>query len=188
MNGQIECIVPAAGLSTRMGRWKPAIEWNGMPLVRYVVSRCLRWCASVTVVTGYREAELRDLLTGLARVRFVHNTNYQAGMFSSIQSGLTAIAGDSFLVFMADMPRVPDTAFEAVLSAECEAWVRPVYGEQRLPGHPVRISKRIVPELLALSPETGSMKTVLRRYRGVMIPIDDPGVVFDADRPGDLSS
>jgi molybdenum cofactor cytidylyltransferase len=51
-------------------------------------------------------------------------------------------------------------------------------------GHPIWISRRLIPEFLAL-PASGAARDVVRRHAGetAFIDIEDPGILADIDDP-----
>ena len=58
-------IILAAGLSSRMGRYKPLIEVQGRSMIGHVIDRMRGAGASpIVVVTGHRAQELRAQLAG----------------------------------------------------------------------------------------------------------------------------
>lgn len=167
-----------------MGRWKPAIEIDGEPILTLVAKLALRHVDRLIVVTGYRGGEAEALLPEAGEITVVRNADYRRGMFSSIQTALPRISAESFLVFLGDMPGVPDSVVTSLVEHPLSTWVRPVYRER--PGHPVRIHRELIPELLALDAREGEMRDVLKRYEGTLIPVEEPGVQADLDTPEDL--
>lgn len=180
----IDAIMPVAGYSQRMGRWKPAMPWHGRPLLTVAAELALAHCSRLLVVTGFRAAEVPGLLPADSRIRLLHNEDFGRGMFSSIQTALPEVTAATFFVFLADMPAVPAAIVERLAREEVPTWIRPAYRGR--PGHPVRINRGLVPELLALDAEGGAMRAVLERYEGTVIETDEPGVYVDLDRPADL--
>jgi len=167
-----------------MGRWKPEILWRGRPLLAEVAERARVHCARLLVVTGYRARDVPPLLPPDADIRLIHNYEFERGMFSSIQTALPEITAETFFVFLADMPAVPDDVVSRLARPDITTWVRPSYAGK--PGHPVRIHRVLIPELLELDPTSGAMRDVLHRYEGALLETDDPGVYLDLDRPADL--
>ena len=181
----IDGIIPVAGFSERMGRWKPEMSWRGTPLLATVAERALAHCSRLLVVTGFRAADVPRLLPEDARIRLLHNDDFELGMFSSILTALPEVGAETFFVFLADMPAVPADVVTRLAAPEITTWIRPAYHGR--PGHPVRIHRRLVPELLELSPRTGAMRQVLHRYEGTIVETDEPGVYVDLDRPEDFA-
>ncbi|TVR69962.1 MAG: nucleotidyltransferase family protein [Spirochaetaceae bacterium] len=131
MQEQVDCIVPAAGLSTRMGPSglpKPLVELRGKPLLVNALGNALQVCRRCIVVTGHRHGEIEEYLlasrsrgdTGdvdFSRVEAVFNPDYQRGMFSSIRAGAQHVSSDWFFVAPADMPFLDPSVFRALLDA-----------------------------------------------------------------------
>jgi molybdenum cofactor cytidylyltransferase len=181
----IDAVIPVAGYSERMGRWKPEIPWRGRPLLTVVAELALAHCSRLLVVTGFRAGEVPALLPRSGRIRLVHNEGFERGMFSSIQTALPEVTAESFFVFLGDMPAVPDEVVARLAEPEIATWIRPSYRGK--PGHPVRIHRSLVAELLELDPRSGTMREVLHRHDGTLLETEDPGVYIDLDRPEDLS-
>lgn len=158
--------------------------WRGRPLLAVVAERARAHCTRLFVVTGYRASDVPALLPSDGGVHLIHNHEFERGMFSSILTALPEIAAETFFVFLADMPAVPDEVVARLAAPDISTWIRPSYAGK--PGHPVRIHRRLIPELLELDPSTGAMRDVLHRYEGTLLETDDPGVYLDLDRPADL--
>ena len=75
-------IVLAAGLSSRMGAFKPLLEVGGVSMVRRVV-RLMRGAGAdpILVVTGHRRRELEAHLRD-GDVELIHNLDYEIGRAS----------------------------------------------------------------------------------------------------------
>ena len=111
-------IIPVAGLSARMGAFKPLLELNGFPLIRLTAQSALDGgVRTVCVVTGHRAAEVKEALASQASSRqavqgleepacspsilpttledallFTHNSHYdKSDMLQSIRLGLHAV-------------------------------------------------------------------------------------------------
>lgn len=103
----------------------------------------------------------------------------------------TAVAAsgkkEDLLVVLADMPFVTtDTLGKLILALEAGATlVQPVY--RQTPGNPVGVSYRFRSQLLKPSGDFGA-RELLKRYAEEVayLVVDDPGVIQDIDRPGDL--
>lgn len=114
--------------------------------------------------------------------------NAAEGMGASLACGVRAAgAADGYLVALADMPYVRPSSIAAVREALAGGapLAAPYFRARR--GHPVGIGARFKPDLLALSGDEGA-KTLLARHAAelVKIPVGDPGVIRDIDRPEDL--
>ena len=97
-------------------------------------------------------------------------------------------AAEGWLVALGDMPYVRPSSIAAVREAlEKGAPLAAPYFRARR-GHPVGISARYKSQLVTLQGDEGA-KALLSRHSGEMtkIPVGDPGVIRDIDRPEDLA-
>lgn len=192
---RFDCIIPVAGLSTRMSSWKPLIDFRGRPMIQHVVDKTLRVCERVILVSGYRGEELEALFTAYKKVECIRNENYQRGMFSSIQTGTALVKTPWFFIALGDMPAVPAALFTR-LEAEIDRdggtdIIRPVYRGQ--PGHPVLLRRSVTSTIREQSYEA-DMRSVFsihsQKYqrRIVNLNVDTAGCVYDIDTDSDINA
>jgi len=109
------------------------------------------------------------------------------GMGASLAAAIEAdTEGESWIVALADMPRIASATIEAV-ARELDAGkplVAPFYREQR--GHPVGFGLAHRAALLALDGDTGA-RALLHSSALSRIDVDDPGILRDVDTPADLN-
>ena len=115
--------------------------------------------------------------------------NAAEGMGASLACGARATPqAEAWLVALGDMPFVRPASIAAVRDALANGapLVAPYFRARR--GHPVGISARYRAELLASRGDEGA-KALLAQHGGEMtkIPVGDPGVIRDIDRPEDLA-
>jgi molybdenum cofactor cytidylyltransferase len=109
-------------------------------------------------------------------------------MASSLVCGVAAnITAAGWMIGLADMPSVPETAISHVRNAiEAGALLAaPFYDGMR--GHPVGFSAAYGDELLALQGDTGASR-LLERDAALLhrFEIEDRGILIDIDRPEDF--
>lgn len=185
-------LVLAAGLSSRMGEFKPLMPLRGKTLIENTVDSVFAGgAATVTVVVGYRGEEVSALLQARygERARIAWNTDYAGtDMLRSIQIGCQALpACDGFFLLPGDMPAVSRETFRrlrAAYSLESPRVIFPTLDGYRK--HPPFIDFRLVPELLAWRME-GGLRTLWARHEEWIrtVPVDDIGVWMDLDTPED---
>lgn len=111
------------------------------------------------------------------------------GMGASLACAVRAAGeADGYLVALADMPFVRRSTIAAVREAlEHGALVAAPYWRARR-GHPVGFAGALRAELETLAGDEGA-KRVLEAHAGrlVKVPVGDPGVMRDIDRPADLA-
>ena len=189
---QLGGLILAAGLSSRMGEFKPIMPLQGKTLIENAVDSIFAGGAvSVTVVVGYRGEELSALLHVRygERVRIVWNYDYAVtDMLRSIQIGCQALLPcDGFFLLPGDMPAVRRETFRrlaAAWSPDIPGVVFPTLDGYRK--HPPLIDFRLVPELLAYDGE-GGLRELWRRHEEWIrtVPVDDEGVWVDLDTQTD---
>lgn len=179
-------VVVAAGMSSRMGDFKPMLSIGEISVAQRVVATLRQAGAErVVVVTGYNADELERHLSKSGAV-FVRNEEYRTTeMFDSALIGLKYIRGkcDRILFTPVDVPLFTAATVRGLLDSGAEL-ACPVCGGQR--GHPILMSPDVVDRLLRDSGE-GGLKGALGRCGVPMTLVDvpDPGILHDADTPED---
>ena len=114
--------------------------------------------------------------------------NAREGMGASLACAARAAGeADGYLVALGDMPFLRRTSIAAVRDALAggAALVAPYFRARR--GHPVGIGKSFYEDLLSLRGDEGAKKLLaVNEKQLVKIPIGDPGVIRDIDKPEDL--
>lgn len=187
-------VVLAAGAGRRLGRPKLLLPVGGRPLLAWVVDLVERLPLDERlIVLGGEAMAIREALFparsdllpppgegARASWRVVVNGAWQDGMGSSLRRAAEVVGG-GMLVFLGDMPWVPEQAAREVLARAGDRPVAPAYNGQR--GFPVYLPPSLRPEILHLSGDRGA-RDLLTNCE--VIPWDDPGVVRDVDRMEDL--
>jgi molybdenum cofactor cytidylyltransferase len=190
--GTLAALVLAGGASTRMRRKKPLLELGGATLLARAVGTFLgAGVRDVVVVAGHGAEELRPRALELG-VRCVVNPAWEQGMYSSLATGLRALAPGVAACFVlpADVPAVRSRTVSALARAlrrRGAAVAYPEFGGER--GHPPLLAARIFPEILAGDGQ-GGLCALLARHEGeaVGVPVLDQGVLLDLDTPDDLAA
>ena len=180
----IGAVVLAAGLSSRMGAFKPLLEVAGVPALARAI-RCLAGSAEETVVvTGFRAGDLTDLIAREG-AKALYNPDYEQGMFTSVAAGVRYFAdrgAEGLLLLPGDCAAVPRQAVRELLVNAGDDFAVPGYGDKR--GHPMWIPARFFEEILAHD-GTDGLKPILARRGRKILPMPFPGTVADMDRPED---
>lgn len=180
----VDCIVPAAGRSERMGRWKPVIPFGESTIIETVVSCALQVCTRVILVTGHRAAELALLFRDMPQVHPIENPDWPLGMFSSIRQATGRVRTGRFFIMLGDMPWTGPDVYRALLRCETADFAYPVFDGRR--GHPVLCSARVKDEVLRADPGRGSMKEIASRLTVKEIAWEDDSIHHDIDTMEDL--
>ena len=179
-------VVVAAGMSSRMGDFKPMLSIGSISVAQRVVATLKQaGAARVVVVTGYNAEELERHLTS-SGVVFLRNENYRTThMFDSALIGLRYLRDKCRQVLFTpvDIPLFTAATVDALLTSGAEL-ACPVCGGTR--GHPILMSANVIDRVLEDSGESG-LDGALSRC-GVpmtLVEVDDPGILHDADTPED---
>ena len=190
---RIAGIILAAGKSSRMGALnKLLIPLEGKPMVRRATEAVLAAQLSpVLVVTGHQSEEVTEALKGLP-VTIINNSNYAAGMSTSLRAGLKAIPDDcdGALVALGDMPLVAASEIEQLVNAfnpvEGRAIVVPTRRGKR--GNPVLWARQFFAEMAAAEGDAGA-RHLFAAYPEAVVEVEmaGDGVLTDIDTPQALA-
>ena len=187
----IAALLLAAGESTRMGRPKQLIEWDGAPLVAWQAAQLRDAGAEdVVVVLGHAAEEIRGAVPDFATV--VVNEAYKQGRATSLRRGAEALPEntEAVLILSVDQPRPAWLAKRLI-----ERWRdgRPKVVSPRFEkgyGHPILLDGSLVAELRAVSDETLGLRAVIDRHAGeaVSVSIANQAVHVDLNTPADYEA
>ena len=183
---KVGAVVAAAGLSSRMGAFKPLLPFDGATVIeRCIANLRAAGAEELVVVTGHRAEELASQLEG-SGVTLVHNPAYaETQMFDSLRLGLRALPPDCAAVLLTpgDVPLVRPETVRALLDAE-GGFVCPVCGGRR--GHPAALDAKYIPALLDYGGEGGLRGAVAALgIPTAEVETDDAGMLRDLDTPED---
>lgn len=190
----------AAGSGRRFGKPKALVDTGAGPWVLRALAT-LAGTDRRTVVVGAAADEVAALLP--PDVSVVRNPRHEGGMGSSLQVGLGALAADpaidAALVMLVDLPDVPVTAAERVLSvaegpadgsrlaASRSVLARASY--RGVPGHPVLIGRDHFAGVMAAAVGDRGARDYLAGADVTLVECGDlaGGVDVDELPPGDGS-
>lgn len=185
----VVALVLAAGRSRRFGsdKRRARLPGGGMLLAATLKTICPHF-AETRVVLGVEDNPV-DL--GIPEdVGTIVVAEADQGMGASLAAGIQALSYDSealaVAVVLGDMPWLSgDTLASLCSRASDQVIVRPFYRRQG--GHPVLFGRCFWGSLERLTGNEGA-RCIVDQYRHCCIEIEvqDPGVVQDVDRPGDL--
>jgi len=181
-DAEVECVILAAGLSTRVKGWKMILPFGDSTVIETTVRNALSVCNRVILVTGYRAEELLQLFGSWSDVFTVYNADFKKGMFSSIQAGASHITTDRFFIALGDMPLVSPVTYQRLLEVKREEVAIPRF--QKKNGHPVLLSSKIAAKIIKSDAST-TLRDILDRQVAVSVPVDDRAILHDIDTPED---
>ena len=177
----------AAGSASRFGsdKLRHALP-HGVPIAVQSARTLRAELPEVFVVVRARDAAA-DFEREGCKVAVCENAS--EGMGASLACAARAAGPrDAYIVALADMPFIRPTSIAAVREAlEKGATIAAPYFRARR-GHPVGIAGRFHEKLIKLQGDEGARRILAENERElVKIPIGDPGVIRDIDRPEDLA-
>jgi CTP:molybdopterin cytidylyltransferase MocA len=165
-----------------MGAFKAALPVDGIP----AVTRIIRTFAEagiedIAVVSGYKREVLAEHIRGAAEV---FNAGFDAGMFSSVQAGVTYFADRGF---DAAWLTPVDCALISVpeVSAPDRIVISTYCGQE---GHPVLLPSSIFPNIIGFC-GSGGLRRLLEDFRELIVYAEtgNIGTLLDMDTPGDYA-
>jgi len=179
----------AAGSASRFGSDKLLHTLlHGVPIAVQAARHLKSEIKEVLAVVRPRSEHLSRLLESEG-CRVVICEHADEGMGTSLACAVRAAgAADGYLVALADMPFVRPSSIGAVRDAlTAGAPIAAPYFRTRR-GHPVGISAKFRSELEALAGDEGARQLLAaHEVELVKVPVGDPGVIRDIDKPADLA-
>lgn len=158
-------IILAAGGSSRLGRPKQTIEWQGKAMISRAVEAALQICgAGLIVVTGANAESVEACIKQYA-VTVVRNSDWAEGASGSLRAGLQSLGQfqfSGFLLLLSDQPLVTASDLARLRHAWEAAPTQPVASHYNgLRGVPAIFPASFRTELMALTGDQGA-RSVLR--------------------------
>ena len=185
---EIGALIVAAGMSRRMGEFKPMLSIGSISVAQRVVATLSQaGVGKIVMVTGYNATMLERHLSGNGII-FLRNDHYETTqMFDSVKIGLRYLLDrcDRVLFTPVDVPLFTAKTVKTLLDSGAPL-AAPMCGGRQ--GHPILIANGLIPEILRDSGEMG-LKGAMDRCSVTLLRIDveDLGTIHDADTPEDFS-
>jgi molybdenum cofactor cytidylyltransferase len=152
-------------------------------VIEHTIGGMLPFVGRVIVVLGWHAERLRALLAGRPDVSLVHNDQFREGMFSSVRAGIREVNGARFFLLPGDQPLISPEVYTRLLSVD-DAVVIPTYQGQR--GHPVLLSRDVVPDILAM-PAEATLRDAIQATGYSTVDVDDDAILLDLDTAKDYA-
>ena len=188
-------IILAAGLSSRMGEFKPLLKLKEKTMIEHSIDSMFNaGVCRVIVVLGYRGQEVEVLLRNKydpLRLVVVFNKNYEkSDMLSSVKIGISALGNcDAFYILPGDMPAISIKTFLLVNDVMTKTNAMVVF--PTIDGHikhPPLISWRCIDYINNFHGE-GGLREIWKHFEKKIAtaPVEDPGCMMDADTVEDYN-
>lgn len=183
-------ILLAAGSSSRLGRPKQLIDFQGKKLIQKAIEEAQKSKADALVVVLGWNSELIKSGFDSEKIPFVINENWEEGMASSMQAGLSFLMEneqpDQVILILVDQPFVDANLLNRLILEKertGKGIVACAYSETL--GVPVIFDQKYFEELLMLKGTDGAKKVILRNKADVF-EIEFPLGAVDLDTEEDL--
>jgi len=186
---RVGALIVAAGMSKRMGEFKPMLNIGSISVAQRVVATLNQAGVSkIVMVTGYNATMLERHLAGNGII-FIRNEQYETTqMFDSVKIGLAYLQDkcDKILLTPVDVPLFTARTVKTILDSGAPLACPMCEGRQ---GHPILIANQLIPEILTDCGEEG-LKGAMDRCTQPLtrIEVEDFGTIHDADTPEDFSA
>jgi molybdenum cofactor cytidylyltransferase len=184
----LSAIVPAAGMSTRLGRNKLLLPFKGQPLIAHAIDTLVASdVGEIIVVLGHEAVQVRGAIANKG-VRFVENPDYRLGLSTSVRAGFAAVPVQTtgIMIYLADQPLLEAGEVDFLIRAFAEAGkasksiVVPFFRGQR--GNPVIVKATYKASLLAITADTGCRRLIKQNPDQVLaVEMETDHVVRDID-------
>ena len=181
----ISAVIPAAGLSTRMHKYKPMLKLGNLTILEHTII-LFKKCniADIIVVTGHNREKIEPLIKKNG-AKPVFNKDFKTGMLGSIKTGVKKISSKSsgFFLLPVDIPLIRESSVHSLTARfkkNPEHIIIPEFNKE--PGHPPLIPAWLIPKILDLktSSNLGKLLLSLQDYQKRQI-VHDHGILMDAD-------
>jgi molybdenum cofactor cytidylyltransferase len=180
----LDCIILAAGASTRMGRPKLGMPFGRateVPPSRGTVlgtSVAQALAAGARVIVVARPGDGAALAAAWPSVEVALNSDPSRGMASSLKEGLRLVRAERFFFTPADMPFIGPEVYRELARFDSASPILPTYRGRR--GHPVLMPSALIPAIMALPAEV-PLKTLIEASGPAFVEMADDSILRDID-------
>jgi molybdenum cofactor cytidylyltransferase len=185
----VYCIILAAGNSSRLGKPKQLLVWQGITLLEHAIQTVGLLLGSRIIVVVGANADAMHSAVELNQVTTVNNPNWQEGIASSIRIGIVALPLDSraVLIMLCDQPLISTYHIKSLLEAlqkQPEFIIASSYNETV--GVPAIFPSAFLSELRTLKGDTGA-KSLFSKYPDKLVTVPVPEATLDIDTVADYN-
>ena len=187
-------VILSAGASSRMGRDKALLPWQGGTFLSAAIQALQRETELVIVVVGKNAPSLTPVVYSSAAF-LVINPHPELGQMSSLQRGLKEVLNrgrDAALVTLVDRPAPRDETIHRLKSAFLEAgdnfWAAvPEYNGRH--GHPFVVGREMI-EVFLRAPASTTARDVEHAHQQhiLYVPVDDPLIAVNVNTEEDYEN
>ncbi len=166
----VDGLLISSGLSSRMGKLKPLLKYNGDFFITHIISKMLNVCGKIAVVLGHESDKIKseikfnkDLQNN--RIIVCFNPDYEKGMFTSLQRGLKEFKNSKWILYhFVDQPGIPSKFYNEFVNKVDDKydWIQPMYKARK--GHPIILGRKIANEIIN-SPIDSNLRVISNKAK-----------------------
>lgn len=179
----IQGIVLAAGLSSRMKKYKMSLMIGNKTVIERCIESMYDVCSRIIVVGGYNYDLISEILKPYRKVKVILNSNYMEGMFSSVKTGLKQVTSERFLLIPGDYAVINKSTYAQIIQSESEI-VSPTYSGEN--GHPILIDSTYIDDIL-YNKSYESLRNFIELHKVTSVAVEDQGILMDIDNLEDYN-
>jgi molybdenum cofactor cytidylyltransferase len=172
----LDCILLAAGASTRMGRPKLSLPFGSSTILGAAIANAL--AAGLRVILVARPDDLFALGRAGPRVELAINPEPDRGMLSSLVRGIALSRSERFFFMPADMPFVGPGIYRELAGYAPDSPVLPSFSGKT--GHPVLLPSSLIPAILDLAQEV-PLKSLIAAADPIYAEVGEDSILRDID-------
>ena len=186
---QLSILIPAAGVSRRLGQPKQLLRYRNKTLIQHAVETAHSITPrEIIVVTGANAEAVKDTIQTVP-VCWIHNPNWSAGMGGSIATGAAGINPESrgVMILLCDQWRLQTTDLQDLAEKWQSDPKRIVCAEadgELLP--PVIFPASCFGNLQALHGDSGA-RNILQDHPELLTTVPSKNAAYDLDTPSQLN-
>lgn len=174
----VDAVILAAGYSSRVGDFKPAMDLFGKSILQRCIESMSDFCEHMIVVGGHQVEIIRELTKELPKVKVVKNEHFDLGMFSSVRRGIQEVSSDRFFIIPGDQPVVKKETFKFLLEADGDIVIPRYKGKK---GHPALFDSKLATEILSWDNTEILRNYIHSKEKVLIVDVDDAGIGLDVD-------
>ncbi len=188
---KISGLIVVAGLSSRMGDFKPLMKVDNKPLIINTINSLKNSkIEDITVVVGHRGTEIENIIKN-ENINIIYNREYKTtDMYHSFKLGLESIKDkcEGVVFFPGDVGFVSKYTIDLLIdeiNKKQNKIIYPMYKDKI--GHPPVISKECFEYLLSYKGENG-LKGAMQKFKNDSKELDTPDkfILYDMDYKKDF--
>ena len=172
-DGKIGIVLLAAGESSRLGRPKQLLVYQGKTLLERAMESVLGSKAAHLVLVLGANASLIQKQMNIGHIPFLVNANWEKGMSGSMRIGLSFLMDqyqiDAAIIMLVDQPFADSTLLDKLIDQFQKGNKGIIASSYRNTlGVPALFNKKYFPELLALREKQGAKKIIFENLEDVI--------------------